>query len=301
MDLLTAMRIYRRVVELRAFSAAARDLSLSNASVSKHVSFLEDHLGARLLERTTRSLAVTPTGSAYYEKCARILDELEETEQGVRNATSAPRGLLRVNAPVAFAQTNLSPLITNFARRYPEIELDLTLSDRFVDLIEEGVDVAIRVSRELADSSSLVAQTLAKTRLVICGSPSYLRKHGTPRSPTDLSRFSCIEYSMVTRGHWPMPTEHGFVQVPVKSTFRVNNSSFARSAALAGLGLIYLPLFYVQPELEAGTLREILTSLPAAQVTLHAVYSRQRHLSARVRTFVDYMRKQLPSEPWAVR
>lgn len=300
MDLLVAMRVYRRVVELHGFSAAARDLKISNAAVSKHVAWLEDRLESRLLERTTRTLKVTPTGAAYYEKCARILDDIDETEQSVMAATQAPRGLLRVNVPLAFSRPPLAEVLTSFAKRYPDIELDVALTDRFVDLVEDGVDVAVRIATSLADSSSLVAQKLARTRPAVCASPAFLRKHGTPRTVHDLVRFPCIEYSLVTRGAWPFGTD-AELHVPVRSGLRVSNSELAKHAAVDGLGLVYLPLFYVERALASGALREILTDVPKRPITIHAVYPRSKHLTARVRAFVSHAKKKLEKAPFVLR
>lgn len=302
MDLLASMKVYRRVVEMRSFSAAANDLGISNAAASKHVAWLEERLGARLLERTTRRLAVTPAGSAYYERCARILDDLDETEQAVGRASTTPKGLLRINAPLAFGQPHLSALFFEFARQWPEIELELSLNDRFIDLVEEGVDVALRVTHELPDSSSLVAQRLAKVKLVLCASPRFLRKHGTPASPAELSRFPCIEYNLSqTRGEWGFESDRGYVRVPVRGNLRANNSVLIRDAALSDLGLAYLPHFYVEAELRTGKLREVLEEVPRPPVYVHAVYPRQKYLSTRVRAFVEFMRKRVARAPWAMR
>lgn len=300
MDLMVAMRVYRRVVELRGFSAAARDLHMSNAAVSKHVAWLEDRLASRLLERTTRTLSVTPTGAAYYDKCARILDDLDEAEQSIITSTRAPRGLLRVNVPLAFSRPPLSELLTSFAKRYPDIELDITLTDRFVDLVEDGVDVAVRITTSLADSSSLVAQRLARTRPAVCASPAFLRKHGTPRSVDDLTRFPCIEYSLVTRGAWAFGAEAELL-VPIQSGLRVSNSELAKNAAVDGLGLVYLPLFYVERALADGDLRELLADVPKRPIGIYAVYPRNKHLSARVRAFADHARAKLEKAPFALR
>lgn len=301
MDVLTSMQVFRRVVELRSFSAAARALRISKAATSKHVSALEEHVGAVLLERTTRRMALTPTGSLYYDRCTRVLDDLDEAEQAARQATGSPRGLLRVSAPLAFGLSQLSSVICEFKKAWPEIELDLSLNDRFVDLVEEGVDVAVRITSELPDSSSLIAQRLVKTRLVACASPRFLKQHGVPKRLADLSRLPCIEYSLTKApGELWFEKEDGKVtRVSVHSQLRINNSLLLRDAALSGLGFIYVPLFYVQQELDKGGLREVLPDVRRKPVYVHVVYPRHKHLSARLRTFIEFLKERLVKAPWA--
>ena len=301
MDLLLNMNVFRRVVELRSFSATARDLRLSNAAVSKYVALLEERLRVRLLHRTTRRVTPTPLGEAYYQRCIRILEDLTETEQAISQSGATPRGLLRMNVPLSFGQMHFVPLLPEILHRWPELKLEVALNDRFVDLVEEGVDIAIRIADTLPDSASLVAQRLARTRRVLCAAPRYLRKHGTPRVPADLARFNCIDYTLSrTRGHWSFAGVDGPVQVPVKGNLEASNSLAIRDAVLGGVGISLLPLFYVQPWLRRKQLRELLPAHSQPNLFVTAVYSRQRHLSAKLRAVVEFLRERFARAPWAV-
>ena len=300
MDLILTMNVFRRVLELRSFSAAARDLRLSNAAVSKHVASLEDRLRVRLLHRTTRRVAATPAGDAYYQRCTRLLDDLVEAEQSISSAGSTPHGLLRVNAPVSFGIMHIAPLLPAFLRRWPDIKVQLTFDDRFIDLVEEGVDVAIRVGYSLPDSATLVAQRLARTRHVLCATPGFLRAHGAPASPADLARFNCIGYSHSrTPGEWQLSGPDGPVRVPIKGNLEMNNSIAIREAVLGGLGIALLPLFYVQPWLRKKRLRELLAPYNPANLLVNAVYPGQRHPSARLRVFIDFLKARFGAASWS--
>lgn len=195
MDALTGMRVFRRVVERGSFSAAAADLDLSNGAVSKHIGQLEGHLGARLLNRTTRRLSLTEAGRTYYERCVRLLDDLDEAERAVRQLHAAPRGRLKISAPMSFGILHLAPALPEFGLRYPEVEVDVVLNDRFVDLIDEGYDVALRIITDLPDST-LVARRFTLVRRVVCAAPAYLERHGVPVTPDDLKRHHCLIYSL---------------------------------------------------------------------------------------------------------
>ena len=301
MDLLLTMNVFRRVVELRSFSATARDLRLSNAAVSKYVALLEERLRVRLLHRTTRRVTPTAPGEAYYRRCIQILEDVTEAEEVISQPGATPRGLLRVNVPLSFGQMHVVPLIPEILHRWPELKLELALNDRFVDLVEEGVDIAIRIADTLPDSASLVAQRLARTRRVLCASPRYLRTHGTPRAPADLARFNCIDYTLSrTRGHWSFAGADGPVQVPVKGNLEASNSLAIRDAVLGDVGISLLPLFYVQPWLRRKQLRELLPDYSQPNLFVTAVYARQRHLSAKLRAVVELLRERFGRAPWAV-
>ena len=294
------MNVFRRVLELRSFSAAARDLRLSNAAVSKHVASLEERLRVRLLHRTTRRVAATPAGDVYYQRCTRLLDDLVEAEQSISSSGSTPHGLLRVNAPVSFGVMHVAPLLPAFLQRWPDIKVELTFDDRFIDLVEEGVDVAIRVGYSLPDSATLVAQRLARTRHVLCATPRFLRAHGAPACPADLARFNCIGYSQSrTRGEWQFIAPDGPVRVPIKGNLEMNNSIAIREAVLGGVGIALLPLFYVEPWLRKKRLREVLAPYNPANLFVNAVYPGQRHLSARLRVFIDFLKSRLATASWA--
>ncbi len=302
MDVLVAMQVFRRVVELGAFSAAARDLRLSNAAVSKHVAALEDRLRTKLLNRTTRSLSLTTAGSAYFERCIRTLDDLEETERALLQATSEPHGVLRVNAPMAFSVMHLSPLLPGFLERWPQLKLDVGFTDRFIDLVEEGVDVAVRIASSLPDSATLLAQRLARTRHVLVASPAYLRAHGEPKTISALSAHACLPYSLSrTPGVWELTDGGRTVRVPVDGPLAANSSIALRDAAVAGRGIALLPAFYVGDALRKRRLRSLLDAHTAAPLSVYAVYQRSRHLSAKVRLFVEYLREHFSKADWAIR
>ena len=260
MDRLASLEAFARVAETKSFTAAAKRLNISKSLVSRQVAALESELGLRLFQRTTRALTLTEAGRNYYPSVARILADLEEARLSVTQLQAAPRGLLRVNAPVSFATAHLTPAVPDFLSLFPEVEIELTLNDRYVDLVEEGYDVAIRVGR-LADSS-LVARRLAPARRAVAASPSYLAEAGTPETPDDVVRHQCLRYSLldpaqewrfVGPGNRPWPVE-------VQGRMRSNNADALRGAALKGLGLVSLPTFIIGGDLQAGTLVSVLTA-----------------------------------------
>lgn len=300
MDVLIAMQVFRRVVELGAFSKAARDLRLSNAAVSKHVAALEDRLSTKLLHRTTRRLSLTTAGAGYFERCARLLDDLDETEQAVTQATSEPHGLLRVNAPMSFSLQHLAPLLPAFLDRWPRLKLDVGFTDRFVDLVEEGVDVVVRIATSLPDSATLVVQRLARTRYHLVASPGYLRAHGVPRSISALATHACLSYSLSrTPGVWELSDKGKVVRVSIEGRLSANNSIALRDAALAGQGIALLPAFYVGEALRRRRLCSVLDEHTNLPLFVYASYQRSRHLSAKVRLFVEYLRERLAEADWA--
>jgi DNA-binding transcriptional LysR family regulator len=302
MDVLVAMRVFRRVVELHAFSGAARDLRLSNAAVSKHVAALEEHLRTRLLHRTTRRLSLTTAGAAYYERCVRILDEVAETERSLSSAAAEPHGLLRVNAPMSFGLLHLSPLIPEFLARWPALALDVGFTDRFIDLVEEGVDLVIRIASSLPDSATLVAQRLARARQLLVASPAYLRAHGEPKTLDDLARHVCIVYSASrTPGVWEFVEQGAPRRVTIRGRLVLNSSIAIRDALLAGVGISLLPSFYVGTALRQRRLRVLLPEQEPPPLVVYAAYQRSRHLSAKVRLFSEFLRERFQRAEWAVR
>lgn len=299
MDRLQSMTVFRRVAELRSFSAAARELRLSNAAVSKHVAQLEDRVQARLLHRTTRSVSLTTEGGAYLARCVRILDDLDELEQSIGRTVGAPKGMLRVNAPSAFGLMHVAPLVPNLLAAWPDLALDLSLTDRFVDLVEEGVDVVIRIASELPDSATLVAQRLVGCTQYVCATTRYLKRHGTPRSPRDLVDHDCLVYGM-RAPQWTFLAGGRPYQVPVAGRLRVDHSLALRDACLADAGIAMLPAFYVDEAIRDGKLRVLFPRVAVPRIWIHAVYPRQRHLSTKVRVFVDHVRTALAVAPWAL-
>lgn len=293
------MTVFRRVAELKSFTAAARELGLSNAAVSKHVAALEERLRSRLLQRTTRSVALTSAGAAYLARCARILDDLDELDVAVSQASSAPKGLLRVNAPAAFGLLHLSPAMPSLLAAHPELEVDLSLTDRFVDLVEEGVDVVVRIASELPDSATLVAQRLVGVEHCIVAAPRYLEVHGALRKIGDLAKHDCLVYGPRGAG-WTFVTRDGPTTVEVHGRYRVDNSLALRDAVLAGAGVALMPRFYIDDDIADGRLQVVLASARMRPAWIHAVYPRQRHLSTKIRVFIEHVRASLVRMPWAI-
>ncbi|MET0595627.1 MAG: LysR family transcriptional regulator [Polyangiaceae bacterium] len=302
MDVLVAMQVFRRVVELGAFSKAARDLRLSNAAVSKHVAALEDRLSTKLLNRTTRRLSLTTAGSAYFERCTPWLDDLGEIEGALTQSKSEPSGVLRVNAPMSFSLLHLSPLLPKFLDRYPQLKLDVGFTDRFVDVVEEGVDVVVRIATSLPDSATLLVQRLARTRHRLVASPAYLRAHGEPKSIAALASHHCLSYSLSrTPGVWELMEDGKVVRVHVDARLVLNNSIGLRDAAIAGQGITLVPAFYVGEAVRKRQLRTLLDEHTVAPLFVYAAYQRSRHLSAKVRLFVEHLRNHFAKADWAIR
>jgi DNA-binding transcriptional LysR family regulator len=297
MDNLSGMAVFARVVEAKSFSEAARQLGISKAAVSKQVSRLEERLGARFLNRTTRRLSLTEIGAAFYERCARIVAEAEEAELAVTRLHATPRGTLRVDAPLSFGLQYLSPLLPAFMAQYPELRVDLTFNDRFVDLVEEGYDVAVRIAN-LPDSS-LIARKLAESRSFVCAAPDYWERHGRPAHPADLAAHNCFGYSyLATRNEWRFRGPDGPATVRISGTLTANNGDVLRAAAVAGLGVVLMPGFLVCDDLRAGRLEPVLRAFEPDLAGIHAVYPHNRHLSAKVRAFIDHLVDALDPAPW---
>lgn len=288
MDTLTRMKAFTQVVEDGGFSAAARTLGRSKALVSKYVKELEDELGVRLLNRTTRQLSVTEAGQNYYENATGILRQIDALSEAVRVDHQAPKGRLRVTAPRAFSGGSLAQAMMSFAAAYPEISLDLHLEDRFADLVEEGFDAAIRIS-ELPDSS-LIARKISSFRIVTCASPALLNRAGTPLSPQDLFEIPCvIDTNFRSQNTWPFDVENERTFVRVHGRVHVNSPTASRHAALAGLGVARVPWFTVSQDIEAGNLKTLLVENELKSLGVYAVYPHRRHLSGKVRAFVDHL------------
>ena len=297
MDRLATMEAFVRVADSKSFSEAARRLRSSKSLVSRRVAALEAELGVRLFHRTTRSLTLTEEGRGYHAQVTRILAEIEEANRSVSQAQAKPRGRLRLSAPMSFGLLHLSPALPDFLARYPEVELDLSLNDRFVDVVDEGLDLAIRIGR-LADSS-LVARKLATLRLILCASPGYLGDHGAPKTPEDLRRHQCLCYSTNAQApEWRFVAPDGApFSVPVAGRLHANNGDALRIAALRGQGIVYLPSFIVGGDLQAGTLQSLLPDYMPADSGIYAVYPHSRHLSAKVRAFIDFLAERIGPLP----
>jgi len=295
LDALTDIAVFVRVVERGSFTLAADDLALSRAVVSKYLSRLEDRLGARLLHRTTRRLSLTEAGAALFEASRGALERIEEAEAVVAQFQSKPRGRLRVSAPMSFGILHLGPAMADFARAYPEITLDVRLDDRFVNLVEDGFDVAVRIGA-LTDSS-LVARKLAVTRALACASPAYLAEHGEPETPEDLATHNCLVYSYLA-DLWRFTAPDGReIPVAVKGSLRINNGIVLAEAAVAGHGILVTPSFYVAPLLRSGRLKQVLARYKVKEIGIHAVYPQRGHVPPKVRAFVDFLVQRFGRRP----
>ena len=289
------MRLYVRIVETGSFSAVARELGTIQPTVSKQLTALEEHLGVRLLNRTTRQLSPTEAGRKYYDRCRHILDEVTDLESSLADLQNRTTGLLRVNAPVAFGQLYMLPVVFRFRRKYPGLAVDLTLNDRFVDLVQEGVDVAIRFG-DLADSQVVARRVGAVTRVCVA-SPEYLHSRGTPRSPADLSAHNCITYNYLFSNEWQFEGPQGPLSVRVKGDFRANSAITIRAAALEAIGIAHMPGVFVQDDIDKGMLTQVLADYGPPPVEIHTVYPSARFLSSKVRLFLDFVHDQFLDIP----
>lgn len=296
MDTFNYMRAFRRIVELGSLAKAAEDLDVSSAGLSKQLRALEAHLGAVLIQRTTRKMSLTDTGAAYYAECCRLLDELDALEKSVKQQSRRVSGRLRVNAPVSFALSVLSPLLARFLRQYPELRLDLAMEDRLVDAVGQGFDVSIRLRAQL-DDSSLIARRLASLTQMLCAAPSYLDRRGRPDSVQALRGHDLLSYTLADSPGAFLDEETGQPpDLPAgPSHVQVNNSLMLRDLLEAGLGIGALPSFLAAPAIAAGTLAHVLPDLPAAPRYVYAVYPTSRHLQPKVKAFVDFLADHLPA------
>jgi DNA-binding transcriptional LysR family regulator len=297
MDRFAGMCVFVKVVEGSSFAAAARQLRMSPAMVSKHIQVIEERLGVRLLSRTTRRVSPTEVGQSYYERCLRILSEFTEAERAAADSNTTPRGLLKISAPFTFGVAHVVPAIAIYLAEHPDVSIEVSLGDRFVDLLDEGFDLAIRVG-QLPDSS-LIARRLVGTQTLVCASPVYLQQHGAPHSPQDLTRHNCLVYaSSASRGEWRFLDRHGATEVvQVSGRFAADNSDALRILALEGEGIVRVPIYIVDADLAAGRLVRLLTDYEATATPVSAVYPHSRFLSAKVRSFVDFLAAHLHKQP----
>lgn len=299
-DRLTGLEVFAKVASLGSFSAAGRAVGLSQTMVTKHIAALEARLGVKLFHRTTRRLTLTEAGRDYLESAERILAEMEAADAAVAADRFEPRGLLRLNAPVSFGTHQIAPLLTEFHARLPQVQVDLGLNDRLVDLAEEGWDLAVRIGT-LA-SSSLIARRIAPCRSVVCAAPSYLAAHGTPRTVDDLTGHDCLGYTLsrlVGADVWAFAGDN-MIKINIKGSLRANNGDALRAAAVAGQGIIYQPTFVVADDLRAGTLVPIALDHPTVEFGgIYAVYLPERNPAAKVRAFIDFLAGRFaPEPPW---
>lgn len=296
MDKLDAMNAFAKVVASGSYAEAARRLGLTRSAVSKAVMELEQLLGARLLDRTTRRLSPTEAGRAYFERCTDILAAVEETELQVSRLHEEPRGVLRVNAPMSFGTLYLGDAIAEFMATYPDLKVELMLNDRFIDPLEEGVDVTVRIGA-LPDSS-LIARKLAPARRVLAASADYLARYGEPQTPEDLTRHRCLNYGhSTTMQRWRLTRDGETIVVPITSCLCSNNGDVLRAAALKGNGITRLPTFIVGADIKARRLREVLPSYAPSPLGIYALYAPNRYLAAKTRVLIDFLVRRCGNDP----
>ena len=294
LDDVAALVIFAHVIQQRSFTRAAHELDTSTSAVSKRIARLERRLGASLLTRTTRHVSPTEAGLALYEHCLRILREVEDAELLVAGLNSAPRGLLRVSAPVYFGELHIAPLLAELTRQYPELRLELSLSDRYVDLASEGFDLAVRVGA--LENSSLATRKLVQDPMVACAAPAYLQRRGTPQHPRDLVEHDCLRYTLASqRGRWRFREPGGeTLYIPVTGSFDSDHSGALRVAACSGLGIVYLPRFYLAETIERGALLRILADFSPPPIDIQAVYPSRKLLAPKTRACLDFLARELP-------
>ena len=300
MDRLSSIQAFAQVVESGSFAKAAERLGLSTSATSRHVAELETHLQTRLLNRTTRKVSLTEGGRAYYERVVQLLADLEEAEQEASRAAVVPRGVIKLTTSVNFGVRHVAPAIAAFLAKHGEVRFDVSLSDRIVDLVEEGFDLGIRVGTP--GPHNVVARKLGETRVVPCASPDYLAKHGTPQVPEDLAGHNCFTYEYVTpRNVWTFRDADGRERpVRVGGNLHSNNGDILAEVAARGAGIVFEPTFIVGPEVRAGRLVPLLQDFTPAPLPIYAVYSSRKHLSAKVRLFVDFLLEHFAgAEDWS--
>jgi len=300
MDRLTAIQAFAQVVESGSFAKAAERLGLSTSATSRHVADLETHLQTRLLNRATRKVSLTEGGRAYYERVVQLLADLDEAEQEASRTAVVPRGVIKLTTAVNFGVRHVAPAIAAFMARHKEVRFDVSLSDRIVDLVEEGFDLGIRIGT--AGPHNVVARKLGETRVVPCASADYLKKHGTPQVPEDLARHNCFTYEYVTpRNVWTFRDADGRERpVRVSGSLHSNNGDILAEAAARGAGIVFEPAFIVGPEVRAGRLVPLLQDFTPAPLPIYAVYSSRKHLSVKVRLFVDFLLEHFAgAEDWS--
>jgi DNA-binding transcriptional LysR family regulator len=289
MDTLDGIKTVIAVIETGSFTAASERLGMSKALVSKYVGEVEDSLGVRLLNRSTRRLALTEAGQRYYDQALPLLEEFAEMVDSVTGEQSSPRGLLRISVPVTFGEMSLAPLIPKFLQQYPDIGVDLQLNDKMIDMLEEGIDVVIRIGA--VDDSSLIAKHIQTLPLALCASPAYITQHGLPETPEDLIKHQCVIDSNFRIGkHWPIICPDNITtSVEVSSRIMANSPRAVKEIALADGGIGMIPRFIVQDALDDGRLEEILPTYRTLEFGLFAIYPHRRYLSRKVRCFIDFL------------
>ncbi|MFS2036997.1 LysR family transcriptional regulator [Polaromonas sp. CT11-55] len=287
MDLLDSMKVYVLAVEKGSLSAAATACGISATMAGNHLRTLEKRLGMQLLSRTTRRQHLTPFGEDYYQRCKEILRLVAETDEQAQKLQLAPAGKLRVTAPVSFGTEALMPALSDYLERYPQVSVDLVLSDRVLDLLEEGFEAAIRIGP--VPDSALIARPLAPYRLMICASPAYLARRGTPARPDELSQHECLAFSPSAAAHWRLADQEHICRVPVSGRLQVNQGQALRVAALQGMGIVLQPAILLEGDVRAGRLVQLFPNHQLATRPMSILYLPDRYRSLKLRSFVDFV------------
>ncbi len=299
MDKYQEMRVFSAVVEASSFVGAADSLDMSKAAVSRYVSELEQRLGVRLLHRTTRRLSLTPEGEVFLARCRDILSSIEASEVEITTRSVSVSGLLKVSVPVSFGIRHMAPLWPDFLDLHPQLNLDVQLADRLIDLVDEGFDLAIRIAR--LEDSSLISRQIAATRLVLCAAPSYLERRGVPEHPSELATHDVVSYSLLATGdQWQFEGPDGPVSVKVRPRFWSNNGDSCIAACVQGAGIQLQPTFLIDEELRRGALVEVLPQYQAATLGIYAVYPTRKFVLPKVRALVEFLDERLKAAPWTV-
>ena len=296
MDRLDAMKLFMRVAETGSFSGVAQQLDLARSVVTRQIAGLEAHLGTKLIARSTRRLSLTSAGSAYLEKCREILNLIEEAETGLAEDRVSPRGIIRVSLPLSLGLRQLAPLISDFTTTYPEVTIDLDFSDRRSNLIEDGLDLAIRITRQLEPND--VARKIGTCSMVAVAAASYLRQRGHPQHPRDLAKHECFGYTLAQRGTWSFMVDGEVTWFPIRGRVNANNGEALVDFAARGLGITMAPTFIANSAIEAGLVEPVLTKYLTQELGIYAVFPGNRYVPHRIRSLVDYLVERIGSPPF---
>jgi len=297
MDKFQEMRVFAAVVEAGSFVGASDALEMSKPAVSRYVAELESRLGVRLLHRTTRKLSLTEEGEVFYARCKELLSNISEAEAEITSRSGQATGQLKVSAPVSFGLLHLAPLWADFMAAHPQVVLDLTLSDRMVDLVEEGFDLAVRIAR--LPSSSLISRKLSSTRMILCASPQYLAEHGTPRTLAELAQHTLLAYSLLSSGDsWEFDGPDGRVALKVEPRMRSNSGDTCRAVALRHQGIIMQPSFLIGEDLQSGALVELLPDHRSLELGIYAMYPTRKHVLPKVRLLIEHLVDGFRAKRW---
>jgi DNA-binding transcriptional LysR family regulator len=293
---LNAMVTFARVVEARGFSEAARRMGASKSQVSKSIAKLERALGVRLLNRSTRGLSLTEVGAAFYEHCSRIVEEAAQAAEAVDELQSDSHGVLKITASVAFGRLHMAPAVAQYLALHPGLTVEMTITDRVVDLVDEGYDLAVRIQREPA--LHLVAREFAPVRRVVCATPAYFARHGVPAAPHELQRHNCLHYTRFGKGEWRLHNAKGEIVVPIQGSLRIDDDDALSQAVLSGLGIALLPTFIIGRELQSGRLQAVLSDYVPLERRIYGVHLANGHLPAKVRAFIDFLLARFGPAPY---